>query len=170
MSSVPLRRLPHGARDTIHPASPGLTIRRATAGDAQAIGSLYLASRDDALPGLHNAHTDDEVRGWIARVLLPRDDVWIAERDGTALGFIALHDGWVEQLYLAPTCYRQGIGTALLAIAKRHRPTGLRLFCFQRNSRARAFYEANGFTAVRFSDGSDNEEREPDIEYLWVGA
>ena len=170
MSSVPLRRLPHGARDTIHPASPGLTIRRATAGDAQAIGSLYLASRDDALPGLHNAHTDDEVRGWIARVLLPRDDVWIAERDGTMLGFIALHDGWVEQLYLAPACYRQGIGTALLAIAKRHNPRELRLFCFQRNSRARAFYEANGFHAVRFSDGSDNEEREPDIEYLWVGA
>jgi GNAT superfamily N-acetyltransferase len=170
MSSVPLRRLPHGARDTIHPASPGLTIRRATAGDAQAIGSLYLASRDDALPGLHNAHTDDEIRGWIARVLLPRDDVWIAERDGTMLGFIALHEIWVEQLYLAHAHYRQRIGTALLAIAKHHSPRELRLFCFQRNSRARAFYEANGFTAMRFSDGSDNEEREPDIEYVWAGA
>jgi GNAT superfamily N-acetyltransferase len=76
----------------------------------------------------------------------------------------------VEQLYLAPGCYRQGIGTALLAIAKHHSPNELLLFCFQRNSRARAFYEANGFTAVRFGDGSDNEEREPDIEYVWVGA
>ena len=163
-------RLPHWARDTTDPASPGRTIRRATAEDAPAIGSLYLASRADALPGLHNAHTDDEVRAWIAQVLSARAKVWIAERDGTMLGFIALHDGWVEQLYLAPGCYRQGIGTALLAIAKHHSPNELRLFCFQRNSRARAFYEANGFTAVRFSDGSDDEEREPDVEYLWAGA
>ena len=163
-------RSPHRARDTTGPASPGLTIRRATAEDAPAIGNLYLASRDDALPGLHKAHTDDEVRGWIAGVLLPRDKVWIAERDGTMLGFIALHDGWVEQFYLLPGCYRQGIGTALLAIAKHHRPSELRLFCFQRNSRARAFYETNGFIAVRFSDGSDNEEQEPDIEYVWTGA
>ena len=101
---------------------------------------------------------------------LARANVRIAEYADTIPGSIALHDGWVQQLYLAPAHYRQGIGTALLATAKHHGPTGLRLFCFQRNSRARAFYEANGFTAVRFSDGSDNEEREPDIEYLWVGA
>jgi GNAT superfamily N-acetyltransferase len=145
-------------------------IRRAIAEDAPAIAGIHLASREDALPGLHKAHTDAEVQTWIASVLLVRATVWIAERGGTALGFIALHDGWVEQLYLAPACYRQGIGTALLAIAKRHSPTVLCLFYSQQNTRARAFYEANGFTAVRFSDGSDNEEREPDIEYVWEGA
>jgi GNAT superfamily N-acetyltransferase len=103
-------------------------------------------------------------------VLLPRPKVWIAERGSTVLGFIALHDRWVEQLYLAPNCYRQGIGTALLAIAKRHNPSGSRPFCFRRNSRVRAFYEANGFAAVRFSDGSADEEQEPDIEYVWTAA
>jgi GNAT superfamily N-acetyltransferase len=144
--------------------------RRAIAADAPAIARVYLTSRADALPGLHNAHTDADVRAWIASVLLVRANVWIAERGETVLGFIALHDGWVEQLYLAPACYRQGIGTALLSIAKHHSPTGLRLFCFQRNSRARAFCEANGFTAMRFSGGSDNEEREPDIGYVWAGA
>jgi GNAT superfamily N-acetyltransferase len=152
------------------PDTTRLVIGRAIAADAPAIAGIYLASRADALPGLHKAHTDAEVRAWIARVLLLRDDVWIAKRTDEILGFIALHDGWVEQLYLAPACYRQGIGTALLATAKHHNPAGLRLFCFQRNSRARAFYEAGGFTAVRFSDGSNNEEREPDIEYVWAGA
>jgi hypothetical protein len=98
--------MPHRARDTTGTASPGLTIRRATAEHAPAISSLYLASRDDALPDVHEAHMDDEVRGWIARLLLPRDKVWIAERDGTMLGFIALNATWVEQLYLAPGCYR----------------------------------------------------------------
>ncbi len=163
-------RLPQRAWGATGPASPGLTIRHATAGDAPAIGDLYLASRGDALPGLHKAHTDDEVRDWIARVLLPHAAVWIAKRDDAMLGFIALHDAWVEQLYLLRGCYRPGIGTALLEIAKHHSPNELRLFCFQRNSRVRAFYEANGFTAVRFSDASDNEEREPDIEYVWAGA
>ena len=148
---------------------PRTTIRRAVAADAPTIASVYLASRADALPGLRKAHTDAEVRDWIARVLLLRNVVWVAECARAILGFIAVHGGWVEQLYLSPGTYRQGIGTALLAIAKRHNPTGLRLFCFQRNSRARAFYEANGFTAVQFSDGSLNEEQEPDIEYVWAG-
>ena len=119
---------------------------------------------------MRKVHTDDEVRAWIARVLLVRDRVWVAERDGSIVGFIALHGAWVDQLYLRPGCYRGGIGSALLAIAKRESPTGLRLFCFQRNHRARGFYEANGFVALRSSDGTGNEEQEPDIEYVWAGA
>jgi GNAT superfamily N-acetyltransferase len=146
----------------------GMMIREATPDDASAIADLYLASRDDALPGLRKVHTDDAVRDWVARFLLVRDRVWVAEREGTIVGFIALHDDWVDQLYLRPGCHRQGIGTALLMIAKRVSPRGLRLFCFQRNGRARAFYEAHGFVAVRFSDGTDNEEQEPDIKYVWA--
>ena len=33
------------------------------------------------------------------------------------------------------------------------------------NTDARRFYERHGFTAVASSDGSDNEEREPDVRY-----
>jgi hypothetical protein len=47
--------------------------------------------------------------------------------------------------------------------------SGLRLHVFQRNYRARAFYEARGFTAAAFSDGADNEEQEPDVLYEWSG-
>jgi hypothetical protein len=64
--------------------------------DAPAIGSLHLASRADALPGLDKARTDSKVSDWIVRVLLPRD-VRIAERNGVALGFIALHAVWIDQ-------------------------------------------------------------------------
>ncbi len=170
MNSISICRPQHEAAATVDHDTSRPTIRRAIAADVPAIAGIYLASREDALPGLHKAHADAEVSGWIAHVLLLRTDAWVAERDDTVLGFIALHDGWVEQLYLVPNCCRQGIGTALLAIVKRYNPAGLRLFCFQRNSRSRAFYEANGFAAVRFSDGSDNEEQEPDIEYVWAGA
>ena len=34
------------------------------------------------------------------------------------------------------------------------------------NSGARRFYERHGFTAAKFGDGSGNEEKLPDIQYL----
>jgi len=38
------------------------------------------------------------------------------------------------------------------------------------NARARRFYEARDFHAIRFTDGADNEERMPDIRYRWEGG
>jgi hypothetical protein len=46
----------------------------------------------------------------------------------------------------------------------------LKLFAFQRNVNARAFYEKHGFTAVTFSDGAETEEKEPDVLYEWHRA
>jgi hypothetical protein len=43
----------------------------------------------------------------------------------------------------------------------------LRLWTFQRNRDARRFYERQGFTLVKETDGSANEEKEPDAMYLW---
>jgi ribosomal protein S18 acetylase RimI-like enzyme len=37
-----------------------------------------------------------------------------------------------------------------------------------RNANARRFYEARGFRQVGESDGSRNEEKEPDALYLWT--
>jgi hypothetical protein len=48
--------------------------------------------------------------------------------------------------------------------------TAARPFRWKQKSRSRAFYEANGFTAARFSDVSRNEARESDTECLWQGA
>ena len=43
----------------------------------------------------------------------------------------------------------------------------LELWCFQANERARRFYEARGFHAIRFTDGAENKERTPDVRYRW---
>lgn len=69
----------------------------------------------------------------------------------------------VEHLYVQPDFQRAGIGSALLEVAKSRRPGGLRLWVFQRNHGARAVYARHGFTEVRFTDGPDNEEQEPDV-------
>ena len=53
-------------------------------------------------------------------------------------------------------------------MGKELRPGGLTLWTFERNARAWAFYEARGFVASEFTDGSRNEEREPDVLYAWL--
>lgn len=44
----------------------------------------------------------------------------------------------------------------------------LELRVFQRNKRARRFYERFGFRLVMLEDGSGNAEREPDAVYRWT--
>jgi len=43
----------------------------------------------------------------------------------------------------------------------------LQLWAFRRNESAIAFYLRKGFAPVRETDGSDNEEREPDVLLAW---
>jgi len=80
---------------------------------------------------------------------------------------IAFAPGWVEQLYVLPGWQGRGVGRALLEMAKAEN-TELRLWTFQRNLEARRFYERRGFIAIDETDGSRNEEREPDVLYRWV--
>jgi putative acetyltransferase len=43
----------------------------------------------------------------------------------------------------------------------------LSLWTFQRNKAARRFYEKQGFTLAKKTDGSASEEKEPDAMYRW---
>ncbi len=147
-----------------------LTIRRAERCDAASVAEVYVASRRGAVRYLPSIHTDEDMRGWIADYLVPKLEVWVAELDGEIVAMMALEDDYVDQLYVAPAHQRRGIGDALLATAMRRNPQRLRLYTFQRNTPARRFYEARGFVAIEFTDGSRNEEREPDVLYEWNGA
>jgi GNAT superfamily N-acetyltransferase len=147
-----------------------LELRQATPADGDAIADVYLASRADALPYLRRVHTDDQVRSWIGRVVANRPGTWVALVGGRIVGFLSVEGEDLDQLYLAPGFYRRGIGARLLDKAKALSPSGLHLYAFQRNSRARAFYEAHGFTVFDLDDGSRNEEGEPDVRYEWNGV
>jgi GNAT superfamily N-acetyltransferase len=82
-------------------------------------------------------------------------------------GIIAFRSDWIDQLYVLPEAQGQGVGTALLKVAQGTFGR-LQLWTFQRNIRARRFYEARGFVLVRETDGARNEEREPDALYFWT--
>jgi GNAT superfamily N-acetyltransferase len=88
--------------------------------------------------------------------------------DGDQLsGIIAFRDGWIEQLYVLPAAQGRGIGTELINVAK-GACARLELWTFQRNARARRFYQARGFMLAEETDGARNEEKEPDARYVWM--
>ena len=105
--------------------------------------------------------------------ILYRDEIIIKDEswgvfDGSRLqGFIALLPGWIDHLYVDPTIHRTGIGSSLVRLAQ-EKQSELRLYTFQANVNARAFYEKLGFIIEELTDGERNEEKMPDITYLWV--
>ncbi|HMO58504.1 MAG TPA: GNAT family N-acetyltransferase [Roseiflexaceae bacterium] len=151
-----------------------ISLRPAGAVDAAALAELYITSRKAYLPYAPLAHPDEDVRQWIAEILIPGSHVVVADLHGMILGFIATsrHDGfgWIDQLYIRPGAVDQGIGSLLLRHALTDLPRPVRLYTFQPNSGARRFYERFGFTAIAYSDGHDNEERCPDVLYELAAA
>ena len=142
-------------------------VRPAGGDDADAIADVYLASFA-ATYGFALAHSDQQVRRWIADILLPTEEVWVATTpDRTVVAMMALSPDMVDQLYVAPEWTGRGIGGRLIALAKSRRLGGLDLCTFQVNSGARRFYERHGFVEVARGDGSGNEEGQPDIRYAW---
>jgi len=138
--------------------------------DAEAVAELYLRARRAAIPAIPTiVHTNEETRTWIARRVIPLTELWVAVRDERALvGMLALDNEWVDQLYVEPALTGQGIGAELIALAKRERPTGLRLWTFESNVQAQRFYERQGFT-VRDRTAGENEEGAPAVLYVWDG-
>ena len=148
-------------------APPTAALRRARPEDAAEVSEVWLSSFRAALPTVRLVHTDDEVRDWIARVVVGQLDTWVAEAGGEVVGFVALHDDWIEQLYLRPDWRGRGLGDRFIALARERTPAGIQLWCFQVNAPARRFYERNGFVAAEMTDGARNSEHEPDIRYEW---
>ncbi|MGY0490082.1 N-acetyltransferase family protein [Streptomyces sp. WG-D5] len=146
------------------------TVRRATGSDATALAEVWLASFAAALPGVRRAHTDDQVRAWFLEVVVPGQETWVATVGGAVVGLLVLDDDELDQLYLAPAWQGRGIGGRLVDLAKQRRPAGLTLWTFQVNAPARRFYERHGFVAAEHTDGHRNEEREPDVRYVWRPA
>jgi GNAT superfamily N-acetyltransferase len=151
-------------------AEQPVEIRHATAADAGAVADVWLASFK-ATYEFPPAHSDDEVRGWIRDEIVPSAETWVAvEPGGTIVGFMTLDEDDIGQLYVHPDCLGLGIGSLFVELAKQRRPSGLGLYTFQVNSRARAFYEKHGFTITFLGDGEGNEERQPDVRYTWTPA
>ena len=146
-----------------------LVMRAARADDAVDIVRVLRTSRLAFLPYAPPAHAQSEELKWVRVTLIPSRGVTVAEIDGAIVGVLAVmrreESSWIDQLYVQPEFCGQGIGTSLLKGVLSSLPRPVCLYTFQENWRARRFYERFGFRPTEFSDGSDNEERCPDILY-----
>ena len=156
-----------GILRSLHPADVDVEIRPAAATDARHLAEIFCRSRQLVMPPFVWPHDDDEVRAWIADVVVPRGATWVATISGFPVGMVVAGDGWVEHLYVDPPWIGHGVGAQLLQHACRLLPDGAQLWVFQANARAREFYEHHGFVATEFTDGAGNEERQPDVRYEW---
>jgi ribosomal protein S18 acetylase RimI-like enzyme len=145
-----------------------LRIRRMRPGERAAVVALWRRAREQAMPALEArmAHSEQDDLRFFAERLVREHEVFVAVREGRPVGLLALAPGTVGQLHVDPPAQGQGVGSALLELARQRSPAGLSLFTHQANRRARAFYERRGFRAVRFGT-SPPPESEPDVEYRW---
>lgn len=152
-----------------------MDIRRAGEADIETVADIHWAARTSGtndLPAF--IHSRASVSWFVEVVMLETCEVWLAEIDGEAVGYLALErPDWLAHLYLLPGRTGDGIGSALVAFAQNRSPEGLQLWTFQQNSGARRFYARHGFTEVEWTEGVDadgeptNEERAPDVRLIW---
>jgi GNAT superfamily N-acetyltransferase len=142
-----------------------LTIRRALLNDAYEAAEVFIASQHsmEFFPRLHtDAETHDFVRGFVGR-----GETWLAERDHEIVGLACIEGDKLAHLYVHPDHHNSGAGSALLDKVKSRRPKGFQLWTFQANDGARRFYERHGCKAVELTDGQNNDEKLPDMRYVW---
>lgn len=151
--------------------SQNLLLRKAALTDATSIATIYLDSRKAFVAFAPLAHSEESIHQWIREILIPAGQVTVAEENGLVVGMMALSKkesiGWIDQLYLDPAVVGRGIGALLVKAAKSALGSPIRLHTFQKNVKARRFYERHGFQILELSDGSTNEENCPDMLYEW---
>jgi ribosomal protein S18 acetylase RimI-like enzyme len=152
-------------------------IRRAQASDARSIAEVQVASWQAAYRGLlsdellNGLSVDGFENRWRLRLTFEDSrQTLVYEQDDLVLGFVAfgpgrdediqtLRLGEIYAIYLHPTHWRQGHGSALMRAALRALGeagyTLVTLWVLHNNQHARRFYEATGFRA----DGAIKEER-----------
>lgn len=145
---------------------PGVSIRRATPRDVEGVADVWWRSRTASVPAIPpTIHDQGEVRAWLAQMVGPPRDLWVASRP-EIVAMMLLDGHWVDQLYVDPTSTGRGLGSRLVAEAKVLHPDRLDLWTFQSNTAARRFYERHGFVGHETTNG-DNEEGAPDVHYVW---
>ncbi|HEX3700321.1 MAG TPA: GNAT family N-acetyltransferase [Phenylobacterium sp.] len=144
-----------------------MILRRATEADAPAIAAVLRTTFRVSLPFLPELHTPEQDLWFVREQMLVRDEVWVVEAGGGAIaGFVGFREGWIDHLYVHPDWQGRGLGPELLSKPLQYRQAR-RLWTFQKNARARKFYEDHGFKLIELTDGAGNEEKEPDALYEW---
>jgi GNAT superfamily N-acetyltransferase len=144
-----------------------MNLRLATHEDLDAIARVFSPSVR-LLTFLPELHTPDEERWFMEHVLFPECKITVTEIGGAIISFMARADREIRLLHTHPAFIGRGAGKLLIEDAKVSGEQELYLWCFQANILARHFYERQGFIAAEFTNGQRNDEKTPDVRYVWT--
>jgi ribosomal protein S18 acetylase RimI-like enzyme len=146
-------------------------VRRMQSAELEAVIELWNETCVDTYDFIETerSYSFDDRRSFFLARIEPTCELWVASDGGLLLGYLALRESYVDRLYVRPKAQRSGAGAALIGKARARSPDGLELHTHVKNGKARAFYEKEGFVAVRFGV-SPAPESEPDVEYHWRPA
>ncbi len=97
--------------------------------------------------------------------ILQNSYVWTAKFDGKVVGFLALEENFIDQLYVLEEFQNKGLGSFWIAESKKIYPDFLELYTFACNEKAIRFYEKHGFTIIE--KGIAPDEKIPDVKMRW---
>lgn len=101
------------------------------------------------------------------------DEHWVAEVGGEVVGHLRLvlpdaeRVGWVDDLYVLPEHAGQGVGSALLELARARLPEGFGLWAFVSNVPARAFYAGRGLREVEEVPADASPHGQAEVRLAW---
>lgn len=141
------------------------TLRPASAQDVEAVAGIVTGFQENTpwMPKLHS-HTGNT--RFCTRIITEGGVIVGCDGD-TIAGFLNLVGSEIDHLYLDPAFHRQGLGRAFVDHAKAQSDR-LELWTFEANTGAQAFYERLGFQVEKRTDGTTNDEKLPDIRYVWT--
>jgi GNAT superfamily N-acetyltransferase len=134
-------------------------------GDGDAMGTI-LSDWIDETEWMPRLHTREEDRQFCIG-LIASAHVRLLRKSDAVAGFLAREGEEIPALYVAAPWRRQGFGARLLDDAKALSNGRLSVWTFQANRGARRFYQRAGFHEAELSDGSRNDERLPDVRFVW---
>ena len=146
-----------------------MKIRPYIPADFDAVTKLWRRAREIAFPDFQRrkGHSFEEDCAYFQNVILKENAVYVADTNSVVVGFLAIKDDFIDHLFISPDHQRQSIGTSLIEFARRLSPEKLWLYTFQSNVNGRAFYEKNGFVAIKFGV-SPAPQSEPDVLFEWT--
>jgi putative acetyltransferase len=150
------------------PGQRDIEVRPAAAGELDSVAALWRESAlaidgpPQQVPPLEamRRRIDAELQtGWA---------LYVAMRGSQLVGMLAIKpaEAWLDQIFVGPGEQRQGVGKALLDVAKQAMPHGFELRMAATNERAGRFYEHEGLTRLR--EGVHPWTGGPVIFYGWV--
>lgn len=123
-----------------------ITIRPYTAADLARVISAWENAARIAHPFVTEDFMDRERRK-IPDLYLPNADTWVAEVEGTVVGFIAMMGNEVGAIFVEPDHQGRGVGQALMNKVRTLHDE-LEVEVFEANHIGRRFYERYGFTSL----------------------